>query len=284
METYFGFVYIWYDRGQKMFYIGSHYGSIDDNYVCSNTWMMNAYKKRRKDFKRKILNYVYEDDLQILHNKEQYWLDMIKDHELSTSKNVIAKTNRYYNMKKSAYGGSHPGHTKNRTKPPWNLGLTPEMIQLRREGLFSLLIDKPKPKNLNLKKTCPVCDKDFETNSKNEMKFCSPECRKENQKRKSRPKYHSNIIKPPKIKIIKNCPQCDTPFEISSRRQVFCSKECSYKNKKERPAWNKGIPNPKAAENGKKSALKQSQTVTGRKKINLDNGKWMWEYPNKEKG
>lgn len=49
--------------------------------------------------------------------------------------------------------------------------------------------------------------------------------------------------------------------------------------KKGKPAWNKGISNPIASENGKKGAKNQSETVTGRKRKYLPNGKWCWEYP-----
>jgi hypothetical protein len=48
-----------------------------------------------------------------------------------------------------------------------------------------------------------------------------------------------------------------------------------------KPAWNKGLPNNVAAENGKKGAIKQSKSVTGRKKKVLSDGSWVWEYPNK---
>jgi len=50
---------------------------------------------------------------------------------------------------------------------------------------------------------------------------------------------------------------------------------------KGRTAWNKGLPNPTAAKNGKKSAAKQSATVTGRKRKYLPDGTWTYEYPNK---
>lgn len=49
---------------------------------------------------------------------------------------------------------------------------------------------------------------------------------------------------------------------------------------KGRTAWNKGKPSPASAENGRKSAKKQSQTVTGRKRRNRDDGSWFWVYPN----
>ena len=47
-------------------------------------------------------------------------------------------------------------------------------------------------------------------------------------------------------------------------------------------AWNKGIHNPLAANNGKKGAKKQAQTVTGRKKFIKEDGSWTWVYPNKK--
>lgn len=48
-----------------------------------------------------------------------------------------------------------------------------------------------------------------------------------------------------------------------------------------KPAWNKGLPNNVAAENGKKGAIKQSETVAGRKKKVLSDSSWVWEYPTK---
>ena len=33
MEKY-GFVYLWYDRKRKMFYIGSHWTTETDGYIC----------------------------------------------------------------------------------------------------------------------------------------------------------------------------------------------------------------------------------------------------------
>lgn len=45
-----------------------------------------------------------------------------------------------------------------------------------------------------------------------------------------------------------------------------------------KPAWNKGVKNPNAAENGRKSAEKLSKTITGRK-IAVVDGKRTWVYP-----
>ncbi len=45
--------------------------------------------------------------------------------------------------------------------------------------------------------------------------------------------------------------------------------------------WNKGIPNPQAAENARKGAAKASKTVTGRKRLYKEDGTWTWQYPEK---
>jgi hypothetical protein len=95
MEEKYGFVYIWFDRKHHRFYVGSHWGYENDGYICSSDWMRHAYRKRPKDFKRKIINKIFSNrrDLFI---EEQRWLNMIKDDELNV---------RYYNLKKIA--GSH---------------------------------------------------------------------------------------------------------------------------------------------------------------------------------
>lgn len=89
-----GFVYIWYDRKHKRYYLGSHWGREDDGYVCSSRWMRNAYKIRPNDFKRRILARVEESRQALLH-EEQRWLFMIKPEELKV---------RYYNAARCASG------------------------------------------------------------------------------------------------------------------------------------------------------------------------------------
>ena len=44
---------------------------------------------------------------------------------------------------------------------------------------------------------------------------------------------------------------------------------------------NKGKNNPYGAINGQKGAMKQSQTVTGRKRKYNEDGSWSWSYPQK---
>ena len=82
-----GFVYIWYDRKHKRYYIGCHWGTEDDGYICSSSWMISSYKKRPQDFKRRIIQRdIVKTQLQ---DAEYYWISMIKPSELKT---------RYYNL------------------------------------------------------------------------------------------------------------------------------------------------------------------------------------------
>jgi len=257
-NQYTGYVYIWHDKKHNMFYVGSHFGQIDDSYICSSKWMLNAHKKRPIDFKMRVLKYI-DGNIKDLQNEEQRWLNMITDSELSISKNVMEGCNRYYNMKKTAVGGSHKGHTKNRIKPAWNKGLTPEMIQSRRSGDFMLLIDKPikNPNRTGRPKGCIAWNKGIKMPRRKKVAISS-----------------KPITTPPKKNppVIKICIKCGSDFvvEYIKRKKLCCSMSCSNSlNAK------KGSP----AINGKRSAKKQSKTVAGRKRKYLDDGSWTWQYP-----
>ena len=84
----YGFIYIWYDKKYKRYYVGRHWGTEDDGYICSSNRMGDAYRRRPKDFRRKIISKIYtsKEDLVI---EEQKWLDMIKPEECGQ---------RYYNV------------------------------------------------------------------------------------------------------------------------------------------------------------------------------------------
>jgi hypothetical protein len=84
-----GFVYLWFDRKRKMYYVGSHWGSENDGYICSSKWMRDAYTKRPQDFKRRIISRVTTSREDLLKEEHRYLL-MIKPEELK---------DRYYNMK-----------------------------------------------------------------------------------------------------------------------------------------------------------------------------------------
>jgi hypothetical protein len=87
MEKY-GFVYIWRDRKHNRYYIGAHWGTEDDGYICSSPWLLKAYKRRPQDFKRKILQRIYTNRIDMFQT-EQNWLNLIKENEIRV---------RYYNL------------------------------------------------------------------------------------------------------------------------------------------------------------------------------------------
>ena len=69
MEKY-GFVYIWRDKGKNRYYIGSHWGREDDGYICSSHWMRKSFKRRPLDFRRKILNRIYTNRIDLFFEEE----------------------------------------------------------------------------------------------------------------------------------------------------------------------------------------------------------------------
>jgi len=87
-----GFIYIWFDRKHKRYYIGCRWGNINDKYICSSPWMKKAYKYRPEDFKRKILTLVYTNKTDLL-DEEYKWLCKIKKEELGK---------KYYNINNRA--------------------------------------------------------------------------------------------------------------------------------------------------------------------------------------
>ena len=87
-----GFVYIWRDRKNWRYYVGSHWGTENDGYICSSTWMRKAYRRRPTDFKRRVIARVATSRIDLL-NEEQRWLQMMKPEELRI---------RYYNLMRRA--------------------------------------------------------------------------------------------------------------------------------------------------------------------------------------
>ena len=97
MEKY-GFVYIWLDCRNCRYYIGSHWGTIHDGYICSSKWMLRTYIRRPGDFKRRILKIVTSSKTDLWH-EEQRWLDMIKREEIRQGRD-----SRYFNLSRRATG------------------------------------------------------------------------------------------------------------------------------------------------------------------------------------
>lgn len=82
-----GFIYVWMDKKTKKFYVGRHWGTENDGYVCSSVWMKRAYKRRPEDFKRRIV--FRTQDRNALVEEESRWLSMIRENEIRI---------RYYNL------------------------------------------------------------------------------------------------------------------------------------------------------------------------------------------
>jgi hypothetical protein len=92
MEKY-GFVYIWFDRKRKMYYVGCHWGTETDGYICSSNRMRKAYNRRPGDFKRRIISIVTSREN--IFEEEYRWLSMIPDEQLGK---------QYYNIRKHKWG------------------------------------------------------------------------------------------------------------------------------------------------------------------------------------
>ncbi|NBW12462.1 MAG: hypothetical protein EBR82_30965 [Caulobacteraceae bacterium] len=171
MEKY-GFVYIWMDRKHKRFYIGCHWGTQDDGYICSSNWMRRSYKRRPNDFKRRILEKVVSRDQLLI--AEGKWLYLIPNEELgkkyynltnhvnghwtSDNEKQISIKEKISNTKKKFWSSpeSEAAREKIRQlnkekgiKPPsrkgvpgWNKGLTKDTDQRIKNN--SIAISKPK--------------------------------------------------------------------------------------------------------------------------------------------
>ncbi len=87
----YGFVYLWKDRRNQKFYLGSHWGDVDDGYVCSSPAMLEEWRDHPQDFRRKILQNVFSNR-EDLYEVETQWLGLIKNWD------------KYYNIRKSAVG------------------------------------------------------------------------------------------------------------------------------------------------------------------------------------
>lgn len=77
----YGFVYIWRDRKHNRYYIGSHWGSTEDGYICSSKWMKKSFKRRPEDFKRRIIE-TDITDVKYTRSREYYWLQLIDSSQL----------------------------------------------------------------------------------------------------------------------------------------------------------------------------------------------------------
>ena len=111
------FLYIWYDKCRKMFYVGMHEGNITDGYLSSSRWFNGEHQYRPNDFKRKIIKTF--NDKKSARKEEARLLRMIKESEFGK---------KYYNLKNGRPAGGEP----------WNKGkkniYTPETLQKMSEA------------------------------------------------------------------------------------------------------------------------------------------------------
>jgi hypothetical protein len=77
-----------------MYYIGCHWGSVEDGYICSSNRMRDAYRRRPQDFKRRILFTNIQTREETLE-KEHQLFSMIEEEELGA---------KYYNLRKHKWG------------------------------------------------------------------------------------------------------------------------------------------------------------------------------------
>ena len=91
------FLYIWYDKCRKMFYVGMHEGQITDGYTSSSRWFNGEHQYRPNDFKRKIIKTF--NNRNSARKEEARFLRMIKESEFGK---------KYYNLKNGRPSGFEP--------------------------------------------------------------------------------------------------------------------------------------------------------------------------------
>ena len=144
MQKY-GFVYIWCDRKHSRYYVGCHWGSEDDRYICSSTWMRDAYRKRPHDFKRRIIKRVYTNRHDLM-GIEEYYLGMIDPEELGTK----YYNHSNYNIKSTSINGKKTQFKKGHI--PHNKGISFKWVT---DGIVNrkLPLDKSLPERYKYGKT-----------------------------------------------------------------------------------------------------------------------------------
>lgn len=118
------FVYMWLDKSRKMFYIGQHSGSYDDEYTTSSRWLYGEIKYRPQDFKRRIIkSFSSKNEAQ---KYEGHLLTLINESEWGV---------KYYNSKQGKPKGIKP----------WNAGKSNVYSQETLDKMSSKKLGKPSP-------------------------------------------------------------------------------------------------------------------------------------------
>jgi len=93
MTEKIGIVYRWVNIENQKWYIGSHFGTLDDGYISSGKIFLAAYKKHQNKMMRQIL-YIGPD----CRKAEEFYLMLLN----------AARDRQSYNMKNTAMGGGVP--------------------------------------------------------------------------------------------------------------------------------------------------------------------------------
>jgi hypothetical protein len=103
---YNSFIYLWIDKQKNMFYIGSHFGDINDGYLFGGIDIKSEYSKRPEDFERLILSYhTVKSQTEIRKIEREYLV-----------KYDVENDDRFYNRTNESYGGTHKKSIESRLK------------------------------------------------------------------------------------------------------------------------------------------------------------------------
>ena len=91
------FVYRWTNHNNLMKYIGSHIGDINDGYIGSGKYFINAYNKNPEFFYREILEVIESEDVKDrIKEREEYYLKLYD----------VSRDPLYYNITDRYFGGN----------------------------------------------------------------------------------------------------------------------------------------------------------------------------------
>lgn len=135
---YDGYIYIYYDTIEKLFYVGGHYGKVTDKYTCSNTMLKGILYRRPDTVKFKVLQYV-KGTVKELREAEQNWLDLIQLEEL-----YLGRTPKYFNIKNISSGGNGSANKGNKNigghnRKTWKI-ISPEGLETITDKLTDFCI------------------------------------------------------------------------------------------------------------------------------------------------
>lgn len=128
-ESYNSFIYQWFDKKLNKFYIGSHYGDINDGYLFGGIDIKKEYKERPNDFKREILSYHLVSEYYEIREIEKTYL----------IKYDVENNDMFYNRTNESYGGYHKNSVDKRLNDIDENGLNSfqrsaiKMVKTRKE-------------------------------------------------------------------------------------------------------------------------------------------------------